>query len=259
MVNKLACKYCGKLYSSKGLGTHVWRTHGDGVTFNPNAGYSLGTRVAWNKGLNKYNNASVAAMSEHLKRTRTELEVKLDDDGKLKQKWSNKRVNAKKEGIPFELDYEEFMLLVDTAGLRSSQLGYSGQGYVLARVNDVGSYNINNCRFKTQTENAKEKKISEKSRAASRQNIRRAIEVNRQDPLRSQKISEGIRNSDYYKTKAAQAKIREAEYEANKDKRYSGEHNSQTGTFWITDGTNNLKWKEAKGELPQGFYRGRKI
>ena len=80
------CIYCGKEYSSKGLGTHIWRSHGEGRSFNPNAGYYAGTRTAWNKGLTKYTNASVASMAEKLERKKSELELKLDDDGKLRQK-----------------------------------------------------------------------------------------------------------------------------------------------------------------------------
>lgn len=255
MVNKLPCKYCGKLYSSKGLGTHIWRTHGDGKSFNPNAGYIAGTRSAWNKGLNKYNDDSVAAISAHLKRKKSELELKLDDDGKLRQKWFNKQANAKQENISFELSYDEFMSLVNDAGLRSSQLGFSGQGYVLARINDTGSYSINNCRFLTQKENAAEKKISDKMRASSRKNM---LEVNKHPEYR-RKALEGYYNSEYYKNRKLQAEINRKHRESLLDARYCGPHNSQTGTYWITDGKINKKWKQDKGEIPEGFHRGRKM
>jgi len=42
------CNLCGKNYSKKGIGTHIWRSHGEGKSHNPNK-----NRVAWNKGLTK--------------------------------------------------------------------------------------------------------------------------------------------------------------------------------------------------------------
>lgn len=56
----------------------------------------------------------------------------VDDDGKLKRRWINKRVNAEKESIPFNLTYDEYVQLVESAGLKSSNLGFTGDNYVLA-------------------------------------------------------------------------------------------------------------------------------
>lgn len=39
----------------------------------------------------------------------------------------------------------------------------------------------------------------------------------------------------------------------------SGEHNSQYGTFWITDGISNMKWHPSKGTMPPGFRKGRVV
>ena len=153
----VVCEICGKLFSSKGIGTHKWRVHGEGVNFNPNSGYVEGTRTAWNKGLTKENSESVRSSSEKLKRHRSQLEEFLDDDGKLHQRFENKRVNAKAEGIECQLSYEDYMLLVTDAKLVSSQLGFTGEGYVLGRYNDSGPYSIDNCRFITQKENSDEK------------------------------------------------------------------------------------------------------
>lgn len=51
---KIKCELCDKEYSKKGMGTHVWRTHGEGKTFNSNnIGYLIGTKIAWNKGKTK--------------------------------------------------------------------------------------------------------------------------------------------------------------------------------------------------------------
>jgi hypothetical protein len=95
----------------------------------------------------------------------------VDDDSKLYAKFLNKRNNAKKEGIRFCLTFEEFKLLVVKANLRSSDLGYSGRGYVLARYNDRGPYKSGNCRFITQAQNLRERrpgKISPRVKAAAR-------------------------------------------------------------------------------------------
>lgn len=157
MSKTVICDICGKEFSIMGIGTHKWRVHGEGKNFNPNIGYIKGTRTAWNKGLTKETNSSVASYSRKLKREKFELELDLDDDGKLKRKWINKCVNAKKEGLECELTYEEFCLLVSQANLVSSQLGFTGEGYVLARYNDSGNYTLENCRFITQKENSDEK------------------------------------------------------------------------------------------------------
>lgn len=61
----IECPHCGKKYSPKGIGTHIWRNHGDGKDFNPNKGYD-NDRVAWNKGLTKEENQSLKSMSEKL-------------------------------------------------------------------------------------------------------------------------------------------------------------------------------------------------
>ena len=181
----------------------------------------------------------------------------IDDDGKLYRRWLNKGINAKKENIEFDLTFDEFVSLVDDAHLKSSQLGYKGEKYVLARFGDKGGYTIDNCRFITQKENAAEKVVTNKARQASKQNIKKAASVINTDPLKNQKISDGIRKSESYKERVRKAKIKKALYDATKDYRYSNLHNSQFGTFWITNGTVNQKWRLSKGELPEGFYRGR--
>jgi very-short-patch-repair endonuclease len=66
-MDKIICTECGKAYSPKGIGTHIWRAHGEGKSFDPNKGYNDGTRSAWNKGLNKDNNESVKLYSNSLK------------------------------------------------------------------------------------------------------------------------------------------------------------------------------------------------
>lgn len=115
------------------------------------------SHVAWNKGLTKETSESVKRGSELLKRKKSPLELEIDDDGKLIQKWRNKCVNAKKEGLECKLTFDEYCTLVKDAGLVSSQLGFTGENYVLGRYNDEGDYTFENCRFITQKENTNEK------------------------------------------------------------------------------------------------------
>jgi hypothetical protein len=44
-VEKVLCSYCGKEYSVKGIGTHIWRSHGDGKGHTSTSG-----KEPWNKG-----------------------------------------------------------------------------------------------------------------------------------------------------------------------------------------------------------------
>lgn len=153
-TNEVECPYCGAVYCRKGIGSHIWRAHGDGINHDPN---SYKTKPSWSKGMTKETNETVRRISEKLKRTKTPLEMKLDDDGKLIQKWQNKRANAKKEGLKCLLSFDEYCLLVEASGLVSSDIGFSGGGYVLARYGDPGNYEYGNCRFITQKENSDEK------------------------------------------------------------------------------------------------------
>jgi hypothetical protein len=59
------CPHCNKEYTVKGLGTHIWRNHGDGKTFNPNKP----GKVAWNKGLTKETDERIKLQSNALKQS----------------------------------------------------------------------------------------------------------------------------------------------------------------------------------------------
>lgn len=89
----------------------------------------------------------------------------------IRRKYSNKKVNAAKEKISFELSLKEFILLMVDAGITVVDLGV--KGYHLSRYNDSGSYSYTNCRFVPYYVNFSEKKISEKARRSSRKNILR--------------------------------------------------------------------------------------
>jgi very-short-patch-repair endonuclease len=45
----MKCEFCGKEYSIKGIGSHVWRNHGQGVDWSP----TPKGKPPWNKGLSK--------------------------------------------------------------------------------------------------------------------------------------------------------------------------------------------------------------
>lgn len=185
----------------------------------------------------------------------------LDDDGKLKQRWHNKRVNAKKEGIPFELSYSDFCELVERAGLKSSNLGFTGDGYVLARRWDCGPYSFENCRFITQKRNALEKRVSRKSKNASSVNSRVGLaalrSIDTAELARRRRI--GRESSEKVKALKESYRKQEAERRSSLNPSYTEERNSQYGSFWITDGSVNKKWSVSKGDIPEGFRRGRAI
>ena len=181
----------------------------------------------------------------------------VDDDGKVRNRYSNKKVNAKAEGLICELSLEQFCKLIKQADIKSSQLGFTGDGYVLARYNDSGNYTYGNCRFIKQSENAKEKKISENSREASSRNIRTFNDKIKQNPELRKQIDEKRKLHPYNIKKHQKTLEKQAVIDANKDQRYCKEHNSQYGTFWITNGVSNIKWKLDKGDIPEGFHKGR--
>lgn len=68
MDDLIICPTCGKSFSKKGIGSHIWRMHGAGTDFNSNRGYQDGTRQAWNKGLTKDTNESVKKYANSLMR-----------------------------------------------------------------------------------------------------------------------------------------------------------------------------------------------
>jgi len=97
------CKYCGKEYSDRGIGTHIWRSHGEGKNHNPNIGYENGSRVVWNKGLTKINDCRIKQQSETLKNNIKSGKIIPSMLGKhlnmgTKKKLSNSMKNCHKEG-----------------------------------------------------------------------------------------------------------------------------------------------------------------
>lgn len=167
------CQYCGK--ECKNMNS--LRNHQRMCPSNPDDSYrrkfNTKGKPGWNKGLTKETNASVAKYAKSLTKEKPDWQIEVDDDGKLFQRFANKRVNAKAEGLECELTFEQYCSLVKEAGLVSSQLGFTGDMYVLARYNDEGNYTYGNCRFIKQLHNARERKVSDKSRKASSENMKR--------------------------------------------------------------------------------------
>lgn len=182
----------------------------------------------------------------------------LNDDGKLYRKYYNKKINALKENIGFYLTFDEYRQLMIEGGFKSSDLGFTGNNIVLARYGDNGDYTIDNCRFITQLENVREKKITEKSRITSANNITK-LNKSRKGKKMSPEQLKKYHESDYYKRRQEQKRIHEKEKDEKKNPSYTKEHNSQYNTFWITNGIDNKKWKEEFGELPENYYKGRTI
>lgn len=75
-MEKIKCEFCGKEYSKKGIGSHIWRSHGNGKNHDPNVGYKNGERVVWNKGLTKATNDSVKKCAETYKKRIKSGEIK---------------------------------------------------------------------------------------------------------------------------------------------------------------------------------------
>lgn len=102
-------------------------------------------------------------------------------DRRIYTKFSNKRVNAKKEGIEFSLSYEEFLTLMENANVTVDDLHI--KGYHLARFHDCGAYSVDNCRFIPYLDNYAEKVISEREKSAGKENLRRYRESLTPDEL----------------------------------------------------------------------------
>ena len=61
------CNYCDKIYTKKGIGSHIWRNHGEGINWTKgNDGFKNGTRTIWNKGLTKETSDVVKQYSENI-------------------------------------------------------------------------------------------------------------------------------------------------------------------------------------------------
>jgi hypothetical protein len=56
---KVKCEICGKQYSKRGIGSHIWRSHGNGINHNPQK-----NKKPWNKGLTKIDDDRIKKIGE---------------------------------------------------------------------------------------------------------------------------------------------------------------------------------------------------
>lgn len=159
----LYCKYCNKYYEdSNKLLQHEIRCPSNSERIPVDKYLAIGRKnrnkdiPVWNKGLTAETDERIARSVATFKnnyRTKhpelytelaIELSTKLDDDGKLYEKYSNRKSSTNtRHFIPdFLLTFEEFCKLMDEAGIKSSDLGYTGNCYDLARYNDTGDYEM---------------------------------------------------------------------------------------------------------------------
>lgn len=86
--------------------------------------------------------------------------------------------------------------------------------------------------------------------------LRKQVKANKLTPEeRSIAIKKGLAKSASFQKIRKEAAYRRKQ----KHKSYSGPRGSQYGTFWITDGTVNKKWRDDYGKLPRTFHPGRTV
>ena len=112
---RVNCPECGKEYSKVGLRTHTWRAHSDeGKKFNPNIGYTKGSRVAWNKGLTKETDQRVRSLAKTLskgyksgKNIPANKGKKLSNEAKMKISISRKKfLKENPDKVPYKLNHK---------------------------------------------------------------------------------------------------------------------------------------------------------
>lgn len=96
---KCKCNHCGKIYSTKGIGSHIWRKHGDGKNWNNHRS----GKAAWNKGLTKETDERVKKGGKTYSKAYRDGKFKVWCDGKkipeeTKKKISESMKKAHKEG-----------------------------------------------------------------------------------------------------------------------------------------------------------------
>ena len=84
------CPFCKKEVKEKGIATHIWRSHGNGKSHNPNI-----NRIAWNKGLTKETDNRIKKQAEELKK-----KIKL---GLIKTSLGQKRSEETKKKLSKQL------------------------------------------------------------------------------------------------------------------------------------------------------------
>lgn len=164
----------------------------------------------------------------------------LDDDGNLWRKFRQKKRNAEKINIGFELTFDQYCELLSLAKIKSSNVGVSL--YHLARYGDIGPYKIGNCRFVTYLVNLSEQKIT------------------LTDPA---KISAGLKayfaaNGSHWQGRKHRQESKEKIGLAN-SVHQQGSGNSQFGTCWVSRENIEKKIKilDLDSYIKNGWRRGR--
>lgn len=73
------CQYCGREFSEKGIATHIWRKHGEGIN---HVGGNIEGRIPWNKGLNSETDERVKKGSAKLREAYSSGKIKVWCSGK---------------------------------------------------------------------------------------------------------------------------------------------------------------------------------
>lgn len=116
-TNLYICPECGKEYSKYGIKSHFWRNHTEeGRKFDPNNGFILGTRVAWNKGQTKETDERIRKGAETYRNRVIRGEIKLGHP--LSEETKKKLSENKKEY------YKEHPELVPYVLYHSSKQSY---------------------------------------------------------------------------------------------------------------------------------------
>lgn len=166
----------------------------------------------------------------------------------VKRKWKNfkarnsgKKIRFDKLGneILVKLSYREFFDLWEP--FRDSPMFYTNftaYSLVICRTGDIGHYEIGNVRVDTLSNNTLEGNSS-------------------RTPVEQQTVRDNAKRSALLTlTETSKTKRKET---FRKTCHQQKERNSQFGTYWITNEHSNMKWHDAKGEVPLGYRKGRKL
>ena len=80
--------------------------------------------------------------------------------GNWKKKYNEKKGRSKRDNIPFELSFDEYLYKCFEVKMKDpTEINTKSNGYNLSRLKDIGPYSINNCRFISHKQNMRERNI----------------------------------------------------------------------------------------------------
>lgn len=101
-------------------------------------------------------------------------------------------------------------------------------------------------------------KMRENCKENSKKGIEKFKELLQSDPIFREKFKQKLKNNPNYINQLNSEEATKKKKETfKKISHQQGSKNSSFGTFWITDGIFNKKWKNSLGNLPEMFYKGR--